>query len=672
MAKKSKEKPKKEARIKVAEKSTPVKKDSAAAATTPRPARKIKYLENDAVFAKAHGYNPILLSKIQPLGNMSFRHLKYTQIGSYYVACLHVLELPSEPSDFWLQGLCNINRAMTIIDVGNMDMELVKDKLDRSIGELETRKSRSSEQDIDTANKYQLLLNIQADVVTNHEIVKNLAIRLYVYGQTEAELETNLEEVKAQLRSLGFTAELLLNEQEYEYKAMTQPITRQLKEINRRQGLGVPSYALSLSWPFNNEDLLDPHGFYLGDTDSGGKVFLDVFEKTPVRKSYDAVVVGNKGSGKSTVCKLLTKNYAIRGNYVRVLDLTGEFTELARQLGGTVIQMGGDSGRINPMEVFAGLGSDSASFAQHLSKLNTIYKFVTPDSSDYERNAFEEYVRRLYQEGGYYSPYETLCGRDPKTYPLLSDLLKLIQSDLYTDDTRKLVNPHLSDSKRTRLENMELTVTNLCNNYPELFNSYTSLPSLSDQHVIVYNVQGISHMKDEIFKAMMFSVLNLMLTDMVRIGGLSKEMYENGEPNWRVPKLMLIIDEAHRFINTKNAMVLDFMTRIVSEGRKYFTSLIFASQSIRDFAPEAKDGDPALDKLKRLFELVQYKFVMQQDTNAIDLLSKVFGESITDSQLSMIPMFKTGETVLLTGEQNLHMAVVASRKDLVERFKGGA
>ena len=672
MAKKRKEKPKKEARIKAAEKSTPVKKDSAAAATTSRPARKIKYLENDAVFAKAHGYNPILLSKIQPLGNMSFRHLKYTQIGSYYVACLHVLELPSEPSDFWLQGLCNINRAMTIIDVGNMDMELVKDKLDRSIGELETRKSRSSEQDIDTANKYQLLLNIQADVVTNHEIVKNLAIRLYVYGQTEAELETNLEEVKAQLRSLGFTAELLLNEQEYEYKAMTQPITRQLKEINRRQGLGVPSYALSLSWPFNNEDLLDPHGFYLGDTDSGGKVFLDVFEKTPVRKSYDAVVVGNKGSGKSTVCKLLTKNYAIRGNYIRVLDLTGEFTELARQLGGTVIQMGGDSGRINPMEVFAGLGSDSASFAQHLSKLNTIYKFVTPDSSDYERNAFEEYVRRLYQEGGYYSPYETLCGRDPKTYPLLSDLLKLIQSDLYTDDTRKLVNPHLSDSKRTRLENMELTVTNLCNNYPELFNSYTSLPSLSDQHVIVYNVQGISHMKDEIFEAMMFSVLNLMLTDMVRIGGLSKEMYENGEPNWRVPKLMLIIDEAHRFINTKNAMVLDFMTRIVSEGRKYFTSLVFASQSIRDFAPEAKDGDPALDKLKRLFELVQYKFVMQQDTNAIDLLSKVFGESITDSQLSMIPMFKTGETVLLTGEQNLHMAVVASRKDLVERFKGGA
>ena len=83
MAKKRKEKPKKEARIKVAEKSTPVKKDSAAAATTSRPARKIKYLENDAVFAKAHGYNPILLSKIQPLGNMSFRHLKYTQIGSY-------------------------------------------------------------------------------------------------------------------------------------------------------------------------------------------------------------------------------------------------------------------------------------------------------------------------------------------------------------------------------------------------------------------------------------------------------------------------------------------------------------------------------------------------------------------------------------------------------------
>lgn len=648
-----------------------IKKQPAAAG------RKIQYLENDPFFAKQKGYNPILLSKIQPAGNMRFDDPAYMKIGSYYIACLHVLELPSEPGDFWLQGILNIDQAMTVIDIGNMDMEQVKYKLDRSITELETRKSRSSEQDIDTANKYQLLLNIQTDIVTNHEQVKDLAIRLYVHGGTRKQAEANVEAVKLRLRALEFQAEVLLNEQEYEYRAMMQPQKLQLKNPNHRQGFGVPSYALSLSWPFNNEDLLDPHGIYLGDTDSGGKVCPDVYQKTAYRKSYDVVVVGTKGSGKSTLLKLLMKNYAIRGNYIRVLDCTGEFTTLAQLLGGTVVSMDGASGRINCTEVFAGMGSDSSSFAQHLSKLNTIYKLISPDSTDYERNEFEEYVRKLYQHRGIYDPLKgagnaPLCGRPPEEYPKLSDLLHIIQEDLYADKNLRTVNPNLSPSKRERLEHIELTIGNLVNSYPELFNCSTSLPDITNRRVVVYNVQNIANMKDEIFQAMMFNILNLMLTDVVRIGGKSKEMYEQGSPAWEVPKLMLIIDEAHRFINTRNQMVLDFMSRIVSEGRKFFTSLVFASQSIRDFAPEAKEGDPALDKLKRLFELVQYKFIMQQDTNATQLLHRVFGDGITDSQLSMIPQFKTGEAIFLTGEQNLHMAVVATPKDLVERFKGGA
>jgi hypothetical protein len=653
------------------------KKPAKKQAVTPVPARKILYLENDPAFAKAHGYNPLLLTKIQSEGNVRFSDPKYIQIGSYYVACLTVLELPSEPEDFWLQGLLDIDQALVTIDIGAMDMEAVKYKLDRSIAELESRKSRSSEQELDTENKHRLLLNIQADIVQNHEQIKELQIRLFVYGATRAQLDRNLEDVKLRLRQMEFQAELLLNEQEYAFHSLTQSCHEQHKNTNRRHGSGVPSYALGLSWPFNNVELLDPHGIYIGDTDSGGKVCIDLFEKTLSRKSYDMVVVGTKGSGKSTLLKLFMKNYAIRGHYVRVLDCTGEFVTLAKLLGGTVISMDGTSGRINCTEVFAGIGGDNTTFAQHLSKLNAIYKLITPDSSDYERNEFEGYVRRLYEEKGLYNPAKgthsgSLAGRPPEEYPTLSDLLSIIRADLYTDKTRKSVNSDLSASKRTRLENIELTIENLVNNYPELFDSATSLPDLTSQHVVVYNVQSLAHMKDEIFQAMMFNILNLMLADVARIGGRSKERYENGEAIWQVPKLILIIDEAHRFINTKNQMVLDFMQRIVSEGRKFFTSLFLASQSIRDFAPEAKEGDPALDKLKRLFELVQYKFVMQQDTNSTQLLHSVFGDGITESQLAAIPQFRTGEAILLTGEQNLHMSVVATRKDLVERFKGGA
>ena len=80
--------------------------------------------------------------------------------------------------------------------------------------------------------------------------------------------------------------------------------------------------------------------------------------------------------------------------------------------------------------------------------------------------------------------------------------------------------------------------------------------------------------------------------------------------------LYLFIDEAHRFINTRNPLALNFITTILREARKYFTGLVFASQSIRDYAPESSDT-AGMDALKTLFELVQYKFIMQQDSNVL-------------------------------------------------------
>ncbi|MCH3972387.1 MAG: DUF87 domain-containing protein [Oscillospiraceae bacterium] len=640
------------------------------------PPRKILYLENDPAFAKKAGYNPYLMTKIQPEGNLDFSDVKFIRIGSSYTACLQITEMPQEPLDFWGQFLVNIDEANVTIDLGNPDQKDAKEKLDRSIMELESRPSKSSEQDIDTVNRHELLLSIQNDVVRDHEKFKEMVIRYFISGQSKEVVDKKIEHVKARLAEQKFCAQVFLNEQEYEMRSITQPLSHQIKNINHRRGIFIPSYALGLSWPLNNSRLDDPHGNLIGVTSSGQYVHYDMFYKSASRKSYDGVVVGNKGSGKSTLLKLLIKYAAIKDNYIRILDCTGEYSFFTKVLGGTVVSMDGSSGRLNLLEIFPGGEKNADTFAQHLSKLNTFLKFVAPDSTDNDRNEFEEYARELYKETGIYDPQEKdaetkqITGLPPEKYPQLSDLLKLIQRDLYIDMDTHTINKNLSESKRNRLEGLELTVRNLVQSYPNLFDGKTTLPNLTDQKVVVYNVQNISKMKDEIFQAQLFNILNLMLSDMVRIGGKSKRQYEAGKETWEVPHLLLVVDEAHRFINTNNLLVLDYMTRILREGRKYFTSLFFASQSIRDFAPEAKEG-AGVDKLKGLFEQVQYKFIMQQDSNSVSLLKSVFGDSITTGQLEMIPQFQTGEAVFLTGEDNLHMSVLAGKED-IERFQGGA
>src|SRR5690625_6641919 len=70
-------------------------------------------------------------------------------------------------------------------------------------------------------------------------------------------------------------------------------------------------------------------------------------------------------------------------------------------------------------------------------------------------------------------------------------------------------------------------------------------------------------------------------------------------------------------------LAVSFLTDFARESSKYFGGLILASQSIRDFVPDHKDTD-TVTKIRTLFELTQYKFIMQQDSNTLDSLRTIF------------------------------------------------
>ncbi len=53
------------------------------------------------------GYNPYLLSEIQPQGGVKFDENKIIK-GDGYEACLHVYAFPTEVDQFWLNSIVNI------------------------------------------------------------------------------------------------------------------------------------------------------------------------------------------------------------------------------------------------------------------------------------------------------------------------------------------------------------------------------------------------------------------------------------------------------------------------------------------------------------------------------------------------------------------------------------
>ncbi len=73
-----------------------------------------------------------------------------------------------------------------------------------------------------------------------------------------------------------------------------------------------------------------------------------------------------------------------------------------------------------------------------------------------------------------------------------------------------------------------------------------------------------------------------------------------------------------------------------------------------------------IDEIKKLFELTQYKFIMQQDNNSLDMLRKVFAGQLSESEIAAIPHLPTGDVILSIGAvKNIHFHVEVTDEELM-------
>ena len=153
--------------------------------------------------------------------------------------------------------------------------------------------------------------------------------------------QANKSKVIHHLETHNFRGSIFLNEQEYEWESMVTPFHIQKKYPNRRKGKEIPALALAGGFPFHFMKLDDPYGTYQGTTGTGGSVIFDLFHKDEQRKSYNAVMIGRMGAGKSTFLKKVPMDNAIKGYKIRGLDIVGEFKDLVQQLGGKQVSLDG-------------------------------------------------------------------------------------------------------------------------------------------------------------------------------------------------------------------------------------------------------------------------------------------------------------------------------------------
>ena len=633
-------------------------------------------------------YDPYLLEQIQPSGGITFQDTRYVETGTGYETCIHVYDFPQKLDDFWMAKVCNINNTVVTVDISTDNVMEVQNNIKRSMKEQQYRymEAQNFQEKYDAKQRFQEMERLYEEISSLGEVIKLLHIRIFVADHSYIRLEEKVKNILAKLESNGFRAAIFLNESKTEWESMYRPYKEQQSEdLFFIYGQPLTSNALAAGNPFHFSSLQDPCGDFLGKTPCGGNVLFDEFHKSKTRRFYNSLAVGTMGSGKSTLLKKRFLTNAIKGNYVRTFDISGEFTTLTKTLGGKVLKLDGTNGILNPLEVLKAEEGEEISFTRHISKVSTIYKFLTEGSADTEEVIeFEELLRELYKTFGMElvggKVKSQVTGLPANRYPTFSDLLAYIEGKMEEIQRKskayEAVELDLVKHRMAIMDKIRRVLSNITNTYGSLFDGHTSIDNILDEQIVTFDLSTIKEMKPSVFDAQIFNMISLCWDNCVTNGKLMMERLrkakgEEGalDPE-QVTKFLMIIDESHRWINTKKRHALESISIYLREARKFFGGIMLASQSIRDYVPEGS-GAEEIDDLKKIFELTQYKFIFHQEADTLPLLDKVFENTLTQSQRNKIPKLEIGENILcIASDRNLEFKVhLTKEEDRI--FEGG-
>lgn len=630
-------------------------------------------------------YDLELISRVQPQGGISFKD-NYVQKGDGYEACLTVYAYPSSVYDNWLRTIVNRDGVIVVQDISTADKEQVRLNLKRSLSE---QAARIQDQKADAMTKsaatdvYQTLLGVSHMMNDQGEQIKHLVIRLFVSQPTLEKLDNLVAQIRVDLEARGFKSQVMNFESKEAWQSLIYNHSQQKKKhgINFKVGQQLPTVTLGAGYPFDHTSINDEYGAFIGTTETGGPVYLDMFKVDNIRKSFNSIVFGMMGSGKSTFLKVIEEEQFARNHFIRGFDKAGDFRQVVKEQGGKTVSLDGSNGMINMLEIMATATSDKiddpnsdsydltidegACFTQHLSKLEMQFGLMNPDLSKTEIMILSGYFNDFYCDIGLWSknPEEkktkVVTGLRPEEYPTLSEFrayVERIPEDRNTDEAKSKIMT---------------TLNNMINVYGNVFDGHTSIPNMDEEQIVFYNIEQLEKLSDNVFKCQLFVALSLIWSQALKNGKKYKKMIEDGVIDSKdARRFMVFIDECQNIVNVNNLDTVEFIVNFMKEMRKYLAGVIFATQSPKQLLPENSNND-ATTQLKQIFSLTQYKFFFQIDRADIDSVKDVLGETIKASEYAIIPQLGKGEAILsIQGSNNTLFHNDVDKKQL-DRFSGG-
>jgi type IV secretory pathway VirB4 component len=266
---------------------------------------------------------------------------------------------------------------------------------------------------------------------------------------------------------------------------------------------------------------------------------------------------------------------AAEDSKIFILDPENEYAVLAKKLNGKIIDVGtATQGRMNPFHIITSLSDEegdadeaSAGFSAHLQFLEEFFKQILPGIASEPLEFLNNLLVRMYMDKGI-DEFSDFASMKPEEFPTFDDLYDRIMSEYQSYD-----NEYNKNLLRILLNYISKFSTGGRNS--NLWNGPASIST--KENFIVFNFQTLlANKNNTIANAQMLLVLKW----------LDNEIIKNRDYNMKynaARKVIIVIDEAHVFIDEKFPIALDFMHQLAKRIRKYNGMQIVITQNIKDF-----------------------------------------------------------------------------------------
>lgn len=600
--------------------------------------------------------------------NISFNS-RTIKIDDLITHNLRVINYPTTVGNAWGSTLFNIPDTKVVMKINPIDRFKAIRNIDRSLMELHGQENLTSKESkiIELQNHISTLQNLlvllQADNETLFDV--NIYITVYDYDESMRQLnpdmamDKNQNNIKKRVRRM--LGEQALRVTDMMFRQFDMFVGSQISNYDplRKKGRSIHSSSIAAAFPFVFSHISDVGGINLGNS-SGMPVFVDFFKRNSERVNSNMVVIGKSGSGKSFATKMILSNLSAENSKIFILDPENEYTNLAKNLKGNIIDVGSATqGRINPFHIITCLSDDekvsdeesaSVSFSVHLQFLEEYFKQILPGIDNDALEYLNNVIIRVYESRGI-DEMTDLSKLKPQDFPIFDDLYDTLLIDYQTAK-----GDYSKSNLRILINYISKFATGGRNS--NLWNGESTLDV--KENFTVFNFQSLlANKNNTVANAQMLLILKW----------LDNEIIKNRDYNLKYNanrKIIVVIDEAHVFIDPKYPVALDFMFQLAKRIRKYNGMQIIITQNIKDFV----GTEEIARKSTAIINASQYSFIFPLAPNDMHDLCKLYEKAgaINETEQDEIVTNGRGHAFVITTPTSRSSIKIVASDNLVEMF----